>query len=85
ATQGLGLMAFRLGEWAGHIYGEAAHAVGGQTTARLGGYLRLSGTTDGSLQGENMGLARLVMARRLGELPIALGGTIRVGFSIETG
>jgi NTE family protein len=79
-----GLMAFRLGEWAGHFYGEAARASGG-AGGTLGGYLRLSGTTDGSLRGENLGLARLVMARRMGELPIALGGAVRIGFSLEAG
>lgn len=85
ATQGLGLIAFRLGEWAGHAYGEGARSVGGLSAVKLGGYLRLSGTADGSLQGDNLGLARLVMARRVGELPIALGGAVRVGFSVETG
>jgi NTE family protein len=80
----LGLMAFRLGEWAGQIYGELAHAERGQARS-LGGYLRLSGTPDGSLVGENMVLARVVMARRIGEMPVGLGGAVRVGFSLETG
>ncbi|RZL30887.1 MAG: patatin domain-containing protein, partial [Rubrivivax sp.] len=62
----LGLSAFRLGEWAGQLYGEFAHAERGQARS-LGGYLRLSGTPDGSLLGENMVLARVVMARRIGE------------------
>ncbi|MFG6433601.1 patatin-like phospholipase family protein [Roseateles sp. LYH14W] len=80
----LGLTAFRLGEWAGQLYGEFAHAERGQARS-LGGYLRLSGTPDGSLLGENMVLARLVMARRIGEMPVGLGGAVRVGFSLETG
>ncbi|PTT79099.1 patatin domain-containing protein, partial [Pelomonas sp. HMWF004] len=80
----LGLAAFRLGEWAGQLYGELAHAERGQARS-LGGYLRLSGTDDGSLVGENMVLARLVMARRIGEMPVGLGGAVRVGFSLETG
>ncbi|MDR7331859.1 patatin-like phospholipase family protein [Roseateles asaccharophilus] len=80
----LGLKAFRLGEWAGQVYGELAHAERGQARS-LGGYLRLSGTPDGSLVGENMALARLVMARRIGEMPVGLGGAVRVGFSLETG
>ncbi|HEV6968925.1 patatin-like phospholipase family protein [Roseateles sp.] len=80
----IGLSAFRLGEWAGQLYGEAAHAERGQTRS-LGGYLRLSGTPDASLVGENMTLVRVVMARRIGEMPVGLGGAVRVGFSLETG
>jgi len=80
----LGLAAFRLGEWAGQLYGEFAHAERGQARS-LGGYLRLSGTPDGSLVGENMALTRIVMARRIGEMPVGLGGAVRVGFSLETG
>lgn len=83
-TSLLGLKAFRLGEWAGQLYGELAHAERGQARS-LGGYLRLSGTADGSLVGENMALARIVMARRIGEMPVGLGGAVRVGFSLETG
>lgn len=80
----LGLSAFRLGEWAGQLYGELAHAERGAARS-LGGYLRLSGTPDGALLGENMALARVVMARRIGEMPRGLGGAVRVGFSLETG
>jgi NTE family protein len=80
----LGLGAFRLGEWAGQLYGEAAHAGNGQARS-LGGYLRLSGTADGSLVGENMALLRIVMARRIGEMPVGLGGAVRIGFSLESG
>lgn len=80
----LGLTAFRLGEWAGQLYGEFAHAERGQARS-LGGYLRLSGTPDGSLVGENMLLARVVMARRIGEMPVGLGGAVRIGFSLEAG
>ncbi|MGM9480990.1 patatin-like phospholipase family protein [Roseateles sp. NT4] len=80
----LGLSAFRLGEWAGQLYGEFAHAERGQARS-LGGYLRLSGTPDGSLVGENMLLARVVMARRIGEMPVGLGGAVRIGFSLEAG
>lgn len=80
----LGLTAFRLGEWAGQLYGEYAHAERGQARS-LGGYLRLSGTPDGALLGENMLLARLVMARRIGQMPVGLGGAVRMGFSLETG
>jgi len=80
----IGLSAFRLGEWAGQLYGEAAHAERGQARS-LGGYLRLSGTADRSLVGENMALLRVVMARRIGEMPVGLGHAVRVGFSLETG
>jgi len=80
----LGLRAFQLGDWAGQLYGEASHAESGQARS-LGGYLRLSGTPDGSLVGVNMALARVVMARRIGEMPVGLGGAVRVGFSLEAG
>ena len=80
----IGLAAFRAGEWAGQLYGEAAHAERGQARS-LGGYLRLSGTADASLVGENMVLTRLVMARRIGQMPVGLGGAVRVGFSLEMG
>ncbi len=80
----IGLSAFRLGEWAGQLYGEAAHAERGQARS-LGGYLRLSGTPDASLVGENMTLLRVVMARRIGEMPVGLGHAVRIGFSLETG
>lgn len=80
----IGLSAFRLSEWAGQLYGEAAHAERGQARS-LGGYLRLSGTPDASLVGENMALLRVVMARRIGEMPVGLGGAVRIGFSLETG
>ena len=80
----IALKAFQWGEWAGQLYGERAHAESG-TACSLGGYLRLSGTPDRSLVAENVTLARLVMARRLGHMPVALGGAVRVGFSLEMG
>ena len=80
----IALKAFQWGEWAGQLYGERAHAESG-TARSLGGYLRLSGTPDRSLVAENVTLARLVMARRLGHMPVALGGAVRVGFSLEMG
>jgi len=80
----LGMAAFRAGAWAGHIYGEWAQS--GQTAARtLGGFLRLSGTPDASLDGRKVGFSRLVMARRIGQMPISLGGAVRAGFSLEAG
>ena len=70
----IALKAFQWGEWAGQLYGERAHAESG-TARSLGGYLRLSGTPDRSLVAEKgVTLARLVMARRLGHMPVALGG-----------
>ena len=32
-----------------------------------------------------MVLTRVVMARRIGEMPVGLGGAVRVGFSLEAG
>lgn len=80
----LGMTAFRLGNWAGHAYGEAAHAAYGSARS-LGGFLRLSGTSDNSLEGRTVGLGRLVMARRVGQMPTGVGGTVRAGFSLEVG
>jgi NTE family protein len=38
-----------------------------------------------SIQGRSVAFARLVMAHRIGQLPVTLGGTVRAGFSIEAG
>lgn len=80
----LGLAAFRAGLWAGHLYGEWSHTDLGSTSP-LGGFLRLSGTADQSLSGRSSALARVVMARRIGHMPIGLGGAVRAGFSMELG
>ncbi len=80
----LGLSAFRAGAWAGHVYGELAHSAYGSARS-LGGFLRLSGTADNSLEGRTSAMSRLVMARRIGQLPFSVGGTIRAGFSLEAG
>ncbi len=71
--------------WAGHLYGEWAHAQSGAAPLSLGGFLRLSGTAADSVQGRTIAFARLVLARRIGALPPTLGGTLRAGFSLETG
>ncbi|MDL2353860.1 MAG: patatin-like phospholipase family protein [Pseudomonadota bacterium] len=71
--------------WAGHLYGEWARAQSGAAPLRLGGFLRLSGTPADSLQGRTIGFGRLVLARRIGALPVTLGGTVRAGFSLEAG
>ena len=55
--------------------------VGGE----LGGFLRLSGTPESSVEGRSIALARLVMARKVGSLPFTLGGAMRAGFSLEVG
>jgi NTE family protein len=71
--------------WAGHLYGEWARAQRGSAPLTLGGFLRLSGTVPDSVEGQNIGFARMVLARRIGMLPVTLGGTLRAGFSLETG
>ncbi len=71
--------------WAGHVYGEYAHAKYGFSPLSLGGFLRLSGTVPDSIQGRNVAFTRLVLARRVGALPVTLGGTVRAGFSLEAG
>lgn len=79
-----GLSAFQWGPWAGHLYGELSHASFGSTRS-LGGFLRLSGSPDASLEGRNLLLGRLVMAKRIGQMPLGLGQAVRVGFSLELG
>ncbi len=81
----LGMAAISGGNWAGHLYGEYAHSNNGYSPLSLGGFLRLSGTVPDSIQGKTVAFARLVMARRIGALPVTLGGTVRAGFSVEVG
>ncbi len=81
----LGMGAISTKNWAGHVYGEFAHAKTGTAPLSLGGFLRLSGTVPDSIQGRSVAFARLVLARRVGQLPVTLGGTVRAGFSVEAG
>nr|WP_316638812.1 patatin-like phospholipase family protein [uncultured Roseateles sp.] len=82
--QFIGLRAFTSGNWAGHAYTEWAHSQLG-AAASLGGFLRLSGMADASVSGDSLGFGRVVLARRLGQMPVGLGGAIRAGFSLEAG
>ncbi|NHZ34896.1 patatin-like phospholipase family protein [Massilia rubra] len=81
----LGMSAFRTRDWAGHVYGEYAVASSGDAPLSLGGFLRLSGSMPESVEGNRIAFWRLVMARRIGALPVTLGGTLRAGFSLEAG
>jgi NTE family protein len=80
-----GLRAFSWGAWGGHVYGEWAHASSGDAGGRLGGFLRLSGTNPQSVDGNTVLFGRLVLARRVGALPVFLGDALRAGFSVEFG
>ncbi|MYM71519.1 patatin domain-containing protein [Duganella sp. FT134W] len=80
-----GLEAFHVGRWAGHVYAEWARSQGGAADNNLGGFLRLSGTTPESVIGSRTVLGRVVMARSIGAMPAALGGDVRLGFSLEAG
>jgi NTE family protein len=80
-----GLWAFHYGDWAGHVLGEWARAKSGAAPINLGGFLRLSGTHNDSIQEPTVVLTRLVLARKIGALPSAFGGTLRAGFSLEAG
>lgn len=71
--------------WAGHVYGEWAQAQHGSAPLTLGGFLRLSGTTPESVKGRSIAFGRMVLARRIGALPLTIGGTVRAGFSLEAG
>ncbi|MFL6658510.1 MAG: patatin domain-containing protein, partial [Massilia sp.] len=81
----LGMSALSTENWAGHVYGEFAHSQSGAAPLSLGGFLRLSGTVPDSIQGRSVVFSRLVMARRVGALPVTLGGVVRAGFSLEAG
>ncbi len=81
----LGMGAISTENWAGHVYGEFAHAQSGASPLSLGGFLRLSGTVPDSIQGRSVVFSRMVLARRIGALPVTLGGTVRAGFSLEAG
>lgn len=81
----LGLVAFQTGGWDSHVYAEWAKARAGAAPLVLGGFLRLSGTPRASLSGQRVVLGRLVMARRIGQMPAGLGDAARAGFSVEAG
>jgi NTE family protein len=85
ASSIVGLKAFRVSDWDGHVYGEWARARSGLAPLSLGGFLRLSGTPRESLGGRAVVLGRLVMARRIGDMPAGLGGAVRIGYSLEFG
>jgi NTE family protein len=85
ATSAAALAAFGAGDLAGHVYAEWARASTGLADSNLGGFLRLSGTPANSVEGQRVMLGRVVMARRLGAMPVALGGLVRAGFSLELG
>ncbi len=80
-----GLEAFHIGRWAGHVYGEWSRSMGGAGDNNLGGFLRLSGTEPNSVVGSRTVLGRVVVARSIGAMPAALGGDVRLGFSLEAG
>lgn len=81
----LGLQAFRIDTWDGHLYGEWSRSRSGLAPLSLGGFLRLSGTPRASVGGRAIVLGRVVMARRIGEMPAGFGGAVRAGFSLELG
>lgn len=81
----VGLQAFRLQDWVGHVYGEWARSRSGIAPLSLGGFLRLSGTPRASVGAKEIAFGRLVMAKRIGEMPAGLGGAVRAGFSLELG
>ena len=80
-----GLSAIRLGEWGGHVYGEWAKSRSGFAPLRLGGFLRLTGAPRDSVTGATVLFGRVVVARRIGQMPPGLGGAIRTGMSLELG
>ena len=79
------LSAIRLGEWGGHVYGEWAKSRSGFAPLRLGGFLRLTGAPRDSVTGATVLFGRVVVARRIGQMPPGLGGAIRTGMSLELG
>ncbi len=81
----LGLFAFRLNVWGGHVYAEWAKGRDGFSPLQLGGFLRLSGTPRNSINGTTVVFARAVFGREVGQMPPGLGGAVRVGLSAEVG
>lgn len=81
----VGMSAFTKGQWAGHIYGEWSRSQGDTAPLSLGGFLRLSGMPADSLSNKTVALGRVVVAHRIGSMPAALGGAVRLGFSAELG
>jgi NTE family protein len=79
------LFAFHYKDWAGHFLAEWARSQAGAAPINLGGFLRLSGTQTDSIQEPTVLLTRVVLARKIGALPSAFGGTLRAGFSLEMG
>jgi NTE family protein len=80
-----GLTAFSSGSTATHFYAEWAKSQGDVAPLSLGGFLRLSGMETGSLSNKSIGFLRMVESKRIGSMPAALGGAIRVGYSVEIG
>ena len=83
------MQAFRRGEWAGHLYGAYAGSLGEARIELpqgegLGGFLRLSGSEPSS-KTQSYAFTRLVLARRVGQMPIGFGDAVRAGFSLELG
>lgn len=81
----VGMSAFTMGEWAGHVYGEWSRSQGSIAPRSLGGFLRLSGMPVDSLSSKTVALGRVVLAHRIGSMPAALGGAVRLGLSAELG
>ncbi|HYD80095.1 MAG TPA: patatin-like phospholipase family protein [Paucimonas sp.] len=81
----VGLTAFEAGDWAAHLYGEWSRASAGNAPQSLGGFLRLSGTSPDSLDGNKIVFGRAVFARKIGVMPATIGNAVRLGFSVELG
>ena len=79
------LKAFQYDDWAGHLYGEWGRSQHATTPSPLGGFLRLSGMPRNSLSGDASVFGRVVLARKIGSLPTAVGSAIRLAFSAELG
>ena len=67
------------------MYGEWAKSKSGFAPLRLGGFLRLTGAPRDAVTGATVLFGRVVVARRIGQMPPGLGGAIRSGVSIELG
>jgi NTE family protein len=81
----IGLTAFSSGKTATHFYAEWAKSQDDIAPLSLGGFLRLSGMETGSLSNKTIGFLRMVESQRIGSMPAALGGAIRLGYSLEIG
>jgi NTE family protein len=81
--------ALQLKEWVLGVRGSYVGSTHGelpvQDTAKLGGFLNLSGFADGQLSGDRVGYLHVRGERIFGRMPLGLRGDLRLGLALEAG